>query len=107
MITCSRNICGYRLGTLGIPVFEHFRNHPIYEGREENCDNMQEMSWCSEFLRDRRKTPSVLCEGLTGDELDGEKTIFYILNLMAAVSLDLWTCHCYLMPYQMHFEKFI
>ena len=107
MITCSRNICGYRLGTLGIPVFEHFRNHPIYKGREENCDNMQEMSWCSEFLRDRRKTPSVLCEGLPGDELAGEKTIFYIMNLMAAVSLDLWTCHCYLMPYQMHFEKFI
>ena len=73
VIKCSRNICGYRLGTLGTPVFEHFRHHPIYKGREENCGNMQEMSWCSEFLRDRRKTPSVLCEGLPGDELLGRR----------------------------------
>ena len=45
------------------------------------------MSWCAEFLRDRRKTPSVLREGLPGDEVVGEKTICYILNPMAAVSI--------------------
>lgn len=60
----------------------------------------------SEFLRDRGETPSVFCEGLHGDELAGEK-MFYILNQMAMISLDLWTCHYCLMLYQIRFEKFI
>lgn len=73
--------------------------------REKNCGAMHEISSCSEFLREPRETPSVFQEGLPGDELAGEKT-FYILNSMAAISLDLWTCQYYLMLYQMHFEKF-
>lgn len=49
---------------------------------------------------------SVSCEGLSGDELAGKKVIC-ILNQMATVSFDLWTCHYYMILYQMHFEKFI
>ena len=75
MIKCSRNICGYRLGTLGIPVFEHFRSHPI-KGREGNCDNMQKVSRCSEFRTDPRETPFVFREGLPGMSLLGRRQSF-------------------------------
>ena len=75
MIECSINICGYRLGTLGIPVFEHFRRYPI-KGREGNCGNMQKVPWCSAFLTDPRETPFVLREGLPGMSLLGRRQSF-------------------------------